>query len=91
MKVYDNIKSKNIDQLVDWLDECVVYDNAPWFVWWDENYYKKCASENAYIPELDKKCECAWCEIHGKCKFFKELDSIPDNKQTIRLWLESEG
>lgn len=89
MNVFDSIKLKNIDELAEWFDENVTSDDTPWWKWWDENYCKKCESEIAYMSELDKKCECAWCELHGKCKFFKELDDIPDCKQTIKMWLES--
>ena len=42
------------------------------------------------MPELDRECEFAWCELNGKCKFFKDMDDIPDVKQIIKMWLESD-
>lgn len=91
MTIFENFKTKNIDELVEWLDSYEVSDDTPWIRWWDENYCKKCDGETAYIPEFGKECECGWCELNGKCKFFKEMDEIPDNKQVIKMWLESEG
>lgn len=90
MTVFESIKNKNIDELAEWLEEHGDFDNAPWWQWWDENYCNKCESEVAYVPEFNKKCEFAWCEINGKCKFFKEMDEMPNNKQIVKMWLESE-
>lgn len=85
MTVFDNIKNKNIDDLVDWLDENFTCDNAPWWKWWDENYCSKC------IAEIDNhENKCGYCELNGKCKYFQHLEDIPDSKQTIKMWLESE-
>lgn len=88
MKVFDSFKSKNIDELAEWLDKYGMMDFSPWTNWWDKNYCSKCEPETTYINEV--KHECAWCEIHSKCKFFKEMDEIPYNKQVIKMWLESE-
>ena len=90
MTVFEMIKSHNIEELVEWLDGYEVSDNTPWIKWWDENYCKKCEAEVDYVPALDAECECAWCELNGKCKFFKDMDDIPDNKTMIKMWLESE-
>lgn len=90
MTVFENFKNKTIDEIVEWLDEHGAFDNFLWIQWFDQKYCKQCESEFTYVSELDKKCECAWCELNGKCRFFKELDDTPDNKQIIRMWLESE-
>ena len=87
MTVFDNIKSKNIDELVEWIDEHFYFDDAPYWKWWDEHYCKKCIDEKSE----DNSSEFAWCELNGKCKFFKEMDNIPDNKDIIKMWLESES
>ena len=91
MTQFENIKSKNIDEFAEWLDKYGAYDDSSWMKWWDDNYCDKCESETAYVQEFDKVCECAWCELNGKCKYFQELDDIPDSKQIIKMWLESEG
>jgi hypothetical protein len=83
-------KSQDIDEFVEWLSENGRYDYSAWEQWWDENYCNKCGWVSAYLEEFDKVCDCAWCEANGKCKYFQELDDIPDIKQIIKLWLESE-
>lgn len=90
MNVFEKIKSKNIDELTKWLNEYGAVDDAPWIEWWDNVYCGNCDSELIDHP-LFGETECAWCELHNKCRFFEELNNIPDNKQIIKLWLESEG
>ncbi len=84
MTVFDNFKSNNIDELVEWLDKYMAFDNAPYLNWWDENYCKKCAAE------IQDGHEYGWCELYNKCKFFKDMDEIPSCKEIIKMWLESE-
>lgn len=43
----------------------------------------------------DCESECAYCELADesgvkRCRFFPELDDIPDNKEIIKMWLEKE-
>lgn len=91
MTVLEIFQSKRIDELVEWFDESIVCDGSPWIEWFDTKYCKDCEPEIGYISYLNKEAECNWCELHGKCKYFKDLNSVPDNKQTIKLWLESES
>lgn len=90
MTVFDNFKNKNIDELVDWLDEYGAFDNSPWTKYFDNNYCSECESEYAYIEEFNSERECSYCELNNKCRFFQDLDDTPDNKQIIKMWLESE-
>lgn len=90
MTVYENLCSKNIDELAEWLDKYGMFDGSPWLKYWDENYCQKCESVDVYVPELDRELKCAWCEVHNdKCKFFQDMEETPDNKQIIKMWLES--
>lgn len=84
MNRFDSFKSKNIDELVELLDECGVFDEAPWIKWFDENNCKKCET----VPFEDQ--EWGWCELNGKCKFYQDINNIPNNKDIIKMWLESE-
>lgn len=86
MIVFDMIKNKNIDELVDWIDEHFAFDSAPYWYWWDKNYCSKCET----IASLDDEGEFAYCEVHNNCRFFKDMDKIPDTKQIIKMWLLSE-
>lgn len=87
MTIFEDIKSKNLDELAKWLNEhgC---DDSPWILWFDKNYCKKCDC----IPydESTPWKECAWCEVHDKCRFFPEMDGVPDCLQIVKMWLESE-
>lgn len=91
MTIFENFKLKNIDELVDWIVKyCAYGESLPYWSWFDENYCNKCEPIKTYVGYLQKECECAWCEVNGKCKFFKEMDDTPDIKQIIKMWLESE-
>lgn len=90
MTVFDNIKNKNIDEFAEWLDEHCNFDDALHWQWWDENYCGKCepieTRTNVFGCPLDR----AYCEISGNCRFFQDMKDIPDSKQVIKMWLESE-
>ena len=86
MTVFESFKANNIDELAEWLDKYIVcIDEAPWTLWWDKNYCKKCAAE---VVNFD---EYGYCELHDKCRFFQDMYDVPDNKCVIKLWLESEN
>lgn len=84
MTVFENIHSKNIDELVEWLDENGAYNYTPWERWFRKTYCKKCGTFSA------NEYEFSWCELHNKCKYFQDINKMPNRKQMIRLWLESE-
>ena len=90
MKVFDNIKNKSIDEFAEWLDTHGQFDGSPWMEWFDENYCQKCECENVYVEAFNRKCECAWCELHNKCRFFPNMNNVLDSKQIVKMWLESE-
>ena len=89
MTVLEKIKTKNINELVDWIDEYFAFDTAPYWRFFDENYCNKCDGVIANEGE-DDEMELAYCEAHGNCRFFKDMDKIPDSKQIIKMWLLSE-
>ena len=91
MTIFDEIKSKNIDELAEWLDKHGAFDTAPWMQWYDDNYCSKCEPETACVEGYHGENDFAWCELHGKCKFFEDLETIPDHKQTIKMWLQLES
>lgn len=90
MKRIDKFKSMNIYELINWLDEYVAFDTAPWMTWYDQTYCKECYAEIIKDEKSLREHECAWCELHGKCKYFQYLEETPDAKQILKLWLESE-
>jgi hypothetical protein len=90
MTKFESIKSKNIDEFAEWLDKYGAYDGSEWCEWFDKNYCRKCESEYVYVEMFKNEQPCAWCELHNKCKFFEGVNDIPDNKQIIKMWLETE-
>lgn len=88
MRMFESFKSKNIDELAKWLDENCYHDNAPWMIWFDKNYCKKC--EGVHLVDSYPWQEYCWCEINKKCKFFQDMEEAPNCEQIVRLWLESE-
>lgn len=89
MTVFENIKSKNVDELVEWIVKNGAYDNAQWEVWFNNNYCKKCEVVIDYTYKEYLSHEFSWCELHNKCRFFQNMDRVPDRKQVIELWLNS--
>ena len=80
MTVFENITSMSIDELVDWLDEHGAAYYAPWKVWYNKKYCRECDAD-----------ECRWRQLHKKCRYFPEMNQVPNRKQKIRMWLESEN
>ena len=83
MTIFENLKSMNIDEFVDWFEENCLHDDDPCIRWFDETYCQNC--EGAIKDGKDY----AYCELNGKCRFFMDMDEVPDNKQTIKMWLKS--
>ena len=94
MKQIEVFDSMNIDEFVDWLDKYGGFESSQWLKWWDETFCKNCDSETACIPTDEGgygvECEYGYCELHGNCRYFQHMPDVPDNKQIIKMWLESE-
>ena len=90
MTVFDCIKNKNIDELADWINEHFAFDNAPYWHFWDENYCNKCESIETGTNVFGYPLMQAYCELTNNCRFFKDKKGIPNDKQIIKMWLESE-
>lgn len=92
MTVFENIKAMDIDEFAEWYEENCMHDDDPSIKWWDDTYCKNCEPIIGYVKgHYDRKMEFCQCEIYGNCRFFQDMDDIPDCKQMIKLWLESES
>lgn len=94
MTVFESIKTKSVEELANWIyrHDLFLIDETPWIKWFDEKYCYNCQPEKVVVPEdNNRKMLLSWCEIHGKCKYFQDMNDIPDNKQIIKMWLESEA
>lgn len=101
MTKFESINSKNIDEFAEWLDKYGAYDDSAWSKWFDENYCQKCKTvimpreEYARIDGWSRSdycgdIECGYCEIRDKCQYFQDKDEVPNNKEIIKMWLETE-
>lgn len=96
MTVFENIHSKNIDELVEWLDKNGAHTESPWVRWFDKNYCRKCGAvttdsvTDCYADYWEGCHEFSWCELYGNCRYFQDMKKVPNRKEVIRLWLESE-
>lgn len=90
MTRFEKTKFMNIDEISIWLDKYGQFDTAPWTVWFADKYCDNCESIMCHYEDSEYEFPCAWCELNDGCKFFPEMDEVPDNKAIIKLWLESE-
>lgn len=103
---FERLQSMSIDELAEWLDKNGMFDNSPWLNAFNDKYCEKCESiECSYTdakeklgltPFYEETFECAYCELADEngvksCRFFPELDDVPDNKEMIKMWLEEEA
>ena len=98
MTKYAEFLRMSKEQLAEFLDKYTVLDNTPWGDWFKKKYCDNCESIRLTREEYRKifGCsgyssfvDCAYCELHRGCKFFPDSEDIPDVKDMILLWLES--
>lgn len=89
---FEKIKEMDIDQFTRWLDKYGQWDNSPWSKWFDSTYCRQRESVEATVEDDFGKREFdfAWCELEHKCRYFADREDVPDCKEIIKMWLESE-
>ena len=90
MTNYERIKSMNIDKFSDWVDEYGQFGISPWMSWFEQKYCNNCENIMCKYEDGERELPCSYCEVYDICKFFQDLDEVPDNKMIIKMWLESE-
>lgn len=93
MNNYEKISSMTVDELAEYLNDRWTYDDDPSIEWWNRKYCSICEPIIEHVTMCDYETEMgfSYCELNnGKCKFFPELEEIPDSKQIMELWLEAE-
>lgn len=102
MSNLEHLQSMSIDELAAWLDKYGSFDDSPWSNWFSKKYCDNCESvkckyedtENVlgFTPDLfgfyNGDCDCAYCEVEKKCRFFSDLEDTPSNLETIKMWLQ---
>ena len=90
MTQFEKFKNMDIDHLAEWIDEYGQFDSSPWMSWFDEKYCKNCPDIIYKYADDSREFPCSYCEVYNTCKFFPDLDEVPDNKMIIKMWLGSE-
>lgn len=90
MTVFEELKSKTIDEFDEWLDKYGIFGDYPWVNWWNDNYCCKCDHITGRYFDYERDLQFSWCELYGKCKFFQNMDYMPSGKDMVKMWLESE-
>jgi hypothetical protein len=90
MTNFSNLTTMSLYEFAEWLDENGMWDNSPWLLWFDKTYCQRCDSIKGFVPEFNKECKCAYCEAYANCRFFPNMDHVPDCKETITMWLKAE-
>ncbi len=92
----DYLQNLTVNEFAEWLDKHGQFDDSPWMNWFNEKYCKKCDSIRCKIESTNigitplypaREIDCAYCELEHKCKFFENLEDVPDNKEIIKMWL----
>ena len=100
MTRFEELKNMDIEVLAEWLDKNGQFDDVPWSNWFANTYCNNCEaikckytdaeSKLGFKPFYNRDIECSYCELERKCRFFQDMDDIPDSKEIVKMWLESE-
>lgn len=90
MTKFEQIKPDTIDKMVEFLDKYGAFDGSPWMLWFDRAYCRNCDDIMCRYEGGTREFGCAFCELNDYCKYFPEYGEKLENKQIIKLWLESE-
>ena len=100
MNNFEKLKSMSLEELAEWLDKNCMFDHSPWMEDFNDKYCANCESVMCKYEDADKvlglkplydyDVECAYCEIYGKCRYFLDMDDVPDGKEMVKLWLKAE-
>jgi hypothetical protein len=100
MTNFEHHQSLSLDELALWFHKHGQFDGSPWMTWFNDNYCSKCESVKCKYIDAEHKLgikpfykhdiECAYCELEKQCKFFPDMDDIPDNLDIIKMWLSQE-
>lgn len=90
MTKYEKIMSMSIDEFASWFANNCENNEDQAFTWYDKTYCSKCEKIKAFCSSKERTEEFAYCELYGKCRFFPELNEVPDVLTTVKLWLQSD-
>lgn len=79
----------DIDEFAEWFDKYCSHDSDPCVDWWNNAYCSNCKPVIGRYPDSSIDMEFSWCELNNKCRFFQDVNEIPDALQMTKLWLKS--
>lgn len=92
MTIFEKIKQMTVEEMAEKIDNNISNDYyTPWEEWFDKKYCKNCKPILEYIPAWHREVEVAPCENLHKCSFFPDSSEMPNTKEIILKWLESES
>lgn len=101
MTRFEKFQKMNLTELAQELNSLTETDCAPWDEEFDKKYCKNCPSieceyecaqkwSRFYSDNRTITIKCSYCELHDKCKFFPDKNSIPTDAEVIEMWLKEE-
>jgi hypothetical protein len=91
MNNFEKLKSMSAEELAEWFDKYIAFDNAPYMIWFDQKYCKNCEPIMCKYEDSKYEFPCSYCELEGTCKFFPEQENTPDSQKIIKMWLGVEA
>lgn len=102
MTNFKYLQSMNVDEFAEWLDKNCSFDDSPWLNDFNETYCSKCEPIKCKYADTEEKLgfksfsyngeiDCAYCELEPHCRFFPEIEGIPNNLEIIKMWLIEEA
>ena len=99
MTNFEFIKNMSIEELAQFLDCYGRFDDTPWLRWFNETYCENCEAVIAKYEDSifgpGHEAEFAYCELSDesgikRCRFFPNIDDVPNSKETCLMWLTEE-
>ena len=99
MTRFEKFQKMSLTEFAQELNSFTELDCAPWEVEFDKKYCKNCEfveCEYECAPEWEKAffgkqpILLSYCELHDKCRFFLDKNSIPTDAEVIEMWLKEE-
>lgn len=90
MNNFEKLKSMSVEELAEWLDKYLSFEEAPHMVWFNENYCEKCESIMCHYENSTHEFPVSHCELNHKCRYFPEMSEVPSGKEIVKMWFKME-
>ena len=99
MTRFEKFQKMNLAEFAQEFNSLIESDCAPWDEEFDKKFCENCESiECEYEFGADwfavhsgtRTVSVSYCELHDKCRFFPDKNSIPTAAEVIEMWLKEE-